>query len=87
MIDCYRDPHDWQRWKGQRDNAVQQQYEDPCYFNGSLYATLLDRNVAMAKFQLMCALERDIRYHLFEISQGVQVGTRDSVFNAQGKCN
>lgn len=54
MIDTYMDRCDAAAgtWRTDRDQAVQSLYDDPRYFNGSLYNTMIDRNVAEARYEL-----------------------------------
>lgn len=69
MIDTYFDRVDAANgWKSQRDNKLQELYEDPRYYNGSLYSTMIDRNVAAAKDQVrLCILARTerVRYEIY----------------------
>jgi hypothetical protein len=55
MIDTYFDRADAAtNWKRTRDHKLQEIYDDRRYFQGNLYSTMIDRNVAEAKFNL-CA--------------------------------
>jgi hypothetical protein len=51
MIDTYMDRASWPTWM---DLLPRQpvNYDDPCYWNGNLYNTVIDRMAAEARYQL-----------------------------------
>lgn len=59
MIDTYFDRTDWPTWMNPKHQP--KHWDDPRYFNGSLYSTVIDCNVAEAKAfaALVRADERD----------------------------
>lgn len=58
---------------------------DPRYFNHQLYATMLDRNVAEARFNLAHVIARSHTYHLFELRVGTRMGVFGSNFDSNGR--
>lgn len=86
MIDTYFDRCDAASgaWRTQRDHSLQSLYDDPRYFGGQLYATMIDRNVAEAKDRLASMLDRDLAIHRWEMNYGIKVGDWDSYFDKNG---
>jgi hypothetical protein len=86
MIDTYMDRVDAAtgNWRIQRDNSVQQLYDHPCYYNGSLYATIIDRTVAEARDSLTGVIDRAVHQHRRELRLGIKMGHLGSLFQASG---
>ena len=86
MIDTYFDRVDAAtgNWRTQRDNSVQQLYDDPRYYNGSLYATVIDRDVAEARDRLADSVSRTHAKHARELRLGIKLGHLGSLFQASG---
>ena len=86
MIDTYMDRADAAtgNWRTQRDNSVQQLYDDPRYYNGSLYATVIDRNVAEARDRLTGVIDRAVQQNRRELRLGIKLGHLGSLFQASG---
>jgi hypothetical protein len=69
MIDTYFDRVDAaQGFKPKRSRPV---HDDPRYFNGHLYATMLDRNVAEAKANLEHFIDMTWEHHRYELAMGI----------------
>lgn len=80
MIDTYFDRTDWPRWM----NWKSQDFDDPRIFAGSLYSTMIDRNVAEAKANVRSVIKNRAAWHRVEIRNGIGLGDPQSVFNADG---
>lgn len=65
MIDSYFDRADAaaRNWRTDRDQSLQAMYDDPRYFRGSLYSTMIDRNVAEAKYNLAYFIDTAVLHH------------------------
>lgn len=83
MIDTYMDRVD--QLTGFRRTPSHPVYEDPRYFKGSLYETVLDRLVAEAKEHLSTELERDLMHHRWEMCYRIPVGMGRSFFTKEGR--
>lgn len=82
MIDTYFDRADAALGYPRRHQS-KPVWEDPRYYNGQLYATMIDRNVAEARDRLAGALDRAVRHHLWEIRLGVRLGSDKSIFRTE----
>jgi hypothetical protein len=58
--------------------------EDPRYYNGQLYATVIDRNVAEARSKLQLALIQTHAAHAYEMAVRIPLGHRRSLFTHEG---
>lgn len=67
MIDTYFDRCD--AASGYKPTRSAPMSDDPRYYNGSLYVTMIHRNVAEAKANLAQELDADIKRHKLEISR------------------
>lgn len=87
MIDSYFDRCDAATgtWRTDRDHAVQSLYDDPRYFRGHFYSTMIDRNVAEARDKLGRHIERSARDHKYEICYGIRAGSTLSWFQSSGR--
>jgi hypothetical protein len=65
--------------------SVTASFDDPRYYNGALYNTVLDRNVAQAKDTVCRSIKTAHAWHRIEIARGQQVGQPDSVFDSAGR--
>lgn len=83
MLDTYFDRCDWPVWM----QTKQQQpiHEDPRYWGGQLYATVADRTVAKARAMVRFTVAAAARDHLAEMSCGIPVGTKHSLFDGAGR--
>ena len=85
MIDGYRDPFDWQRWRDADSEAQRERVrKDPRYYAGQLYSTIIDRNAAEARDRLAQQLERDVNRHKLEIRAWISMDSFWSAFNNNG---
>ena len=82
MIDTYFDRTSWPTWMTLKPQSTP--FDDPRFFNGSLYSTMIDRNVAEAKCNLRHMIDNRVSWHRVEIDNGITLGDPDSVFNADG---
>lgn len=80
MIDTYFDRTDWPSWM----NWKSQDFDDSRIFAGSLYSTMIDRNVAEAKANVRSIINNRVSWHRVEIGNGIVLGDPQSVFNADG---
>lgn len=78
MIDTYFDRVD--AAQGYRPAPCRPASEDPRYWNGQLYATMIDRNAAVARERLAGYLNYAARHHLWEIRLGIRLGSDLSIF-------
>ena len=86
MIDTYRTAEDLANWRNsQREAARRRIAADPRFYDGQLYATMIDRNVAEARDRLRGAIDYVERHHRWEIRLGVRLGSNRSVFGADGR--
>jgi hypothetical protein len=67
MIDTYMDKASWPTWMTPSP-AVDR--DDPRYWNGALYNTVIDRMVAEAKFELQGQLAFSVAHHKRQILNG-----------------
>lgn len=83
MLDTYFDRCDWPVWM----QTKQQQpiHEDPRYWGGQLYATVADRTVAKARAMVRFTVAAAARDHLAEMSRGISLGTKQSLFDGAGR--
>jgi len=88
MLDTYFDRADNMNrtnWlQPQRDEARRRLSEDPRYYNGHLYATVIDRNVAEARETIRLRIATDHRLHTIELHKKVLLGDKFSWFNTDG---
>jgi hypothetical protein len=79
MIDTYMD----------RADAVtgwmQPIHEDPRYWGGKLYDTVIERNAAKARALLKWQLLTDVNNHRHEIQHDIRLGSQNSIFEANGR--
>lgn len=59
--------------------------DDPRYWGGQLYATVADRTVAKARAMVRFTVAAAARDHLAEMSCGIPVGTKQSLFDGSGR--
>ena len=59
--------------------------EDPRYWGGKLYATVIDRQVAEARAILRWTIGMTANNHRHEIRHGVRLGSQHSIFEANGR--
>jgi hypothetical protein len=83
MIDSYFDKKDWPVWMSRKSPAPM--FDDPLYYNHSLYNNAINRDVAMAKDAVKRRINQVCAWHKIEIQNGLHVGHPDSVFDAAGK--
>jgi hypothetical protein len=83
MLDSYFDKKDWPVWMTTKSVAAS--FDDPRYYNGALYNTVLDRNVAQAKDNVRRSISNAHAWHRIEIARGLQAGQPESVFDTTGK--
>jgi len=65
MIDTYFDRVD--AATGYKSTPSRPVQEDPRYYNGQLYATMINRNVAEAKDRLERFIDSRVAHHRFEM--------------------
>ena len=83
MIDTYFDRADAaQRY---RPNPPQPVHEDPRYWGGQLYATVIARKVAEARAMVRWTVAVAARDHEREMYCGIPVGSTLSEFDAAGR--
>lgn len=83
MIDTYFDRADAALGYPRRQSTPV--WDDPRCYNGQLYATMIDRNVAEAKDKLRYMLANACMDHKWEIAGGVRMGDAGSWFLANGR--
>jgi hypothetical protein len=83
MIDTYFDRCD--AASGYKPTRSAPHQEDPRYYAFNLYNTMIDRNVAEAKFKLRYVIENMAHFHKQEMARGIKVGARDSWYRADGR--
>jgi hypothetical protein len=83
MIDTYFDRAD--AATGYRPTPSAPIHEDPRYWAGRLYATVLDRHMAKAKHSLACQISSIHSRHSFEIRNGFKLGDFGSQFTKEGR--
>lgn len=87
MIDTYFDRVD--AAQGYRDretlSSFYYTYNDPRYYNGQLYCTMIDRNVAEAKDRLASMLHWECEVHRREMRLDIKPGSLGSLFTTSGK--
>jgi hypothetical protein len=59
-------------------------WEDPRYFNHQLYMTMIDRNVAEAKANVLHLINNRVAWHRVEIGNHITLGDPESVFKPDG---
>lgn len=82
MIDTYFDRVD--AATGYKPTPSRPINEDPRHYNGSLYATVIDRNVAEARDRLTGVIDRAVHQHSRELRLGIKLGHLGSLFQASG---
>lgn len=83
MIDTYFDRCD--AASGFRSTARFIDSNDPRYFAGQLYATVIDRNVAEARLRIADQVEVHHWLHSHELRQGIRMGGLRSNFDSNGR--
>lgn len=68
MIDTYMDRASWPTWMNTTPSVPVT--DDARYFNGAFYATVIDRMVAEAKFELQGQLAFSVAHHKRQIMNG-----------------
>lgn len=84
MIDTYFDRAD----AAQRYPAIfppQSVHEDPRYWGGQLYSTVIARMVAEARAMVRFTVAAAARDHQREMYCGIPLGTKHSVFDGAGR--
>lgn len=82
MIDTYFDRCDAASDRNQTQPPI---HEDPRYWGGQLYATVIDRMAAKARAVMRWEILANANNHLHEIRHGIACGSKDSIFNHQGR--
>jgi hypothetical protein len=82
MIDTYFDRVSWPTWMNQKPQPPH--WEDPRYFHHQLYMTMIDRNVAEAKANVLHLINNRVSWHRVEIGNGITLGDPESVFKPDG---
>jgi len=82
MIDTYFDRVSWPTWMNLKPQP--QHWEDPRYFNHQLYMTMIDRNVAEAKANVLHLINNRVSWHRVEIGNGITLVDPESVFKPDG---
>jgi hypothetical protein len=59
--------------------------EDPRHWGGQLYATVIDRQVAEARAIVRWVVVTTAATHSVEMRHGIQLGSRHSQFEANGR--
>jgi hypothetical protein len=72
-------------WRSARNNNVSHSYGDPRYWNGRVYATVIDRMVEEAKYRLVVATENDWLRHRLEMQARISLGDSRSQFWPTGQ--
>lgn len=85
MIDSYFDRADAATGYRPTPSIFPPISEDPRYFNYALYSTMIERNVAEAKWRLNFHISLIISAHKLEIRNGVPMGSECSRFQYDGK--
>jgi hypothetical protein len=67
-------------WQAARELELQRLYEDPRYWCGQLYTTVVDRMVAEAKHRLRVNLDCDWATHRLEMQANIKLGDSRSIF-------
>ena len=83
MIDTYFDMVDAR--SGYKPKRSAPAYEDPLYYNGGIYATMLDRQCAVALDSVRLAVAFHAGHHLRETRLGILLGHDWSIFTTKGK--
>jgi len=83
MIDTYFDRVD--AAQGFTPTRCAPVHDDPRYFMGQLYASMIDRNVAEARFNLRIFINANWWNHRCELKKGIKLGHRMSMFNTTGR--
>jgi hypothetical protein len=82
MIDTYFDRASWPTWMQLKPQP--NHWKDPRYFNHQLYSTMIDRNVAEAKANVLHLINNRVSWHRVEIGNGITLGNPESVFKTDG---
>lgn len=82
MIDTYFDRVD--AAQGYKFTPSQPISEDPRYWGGQLYATVIDRQVAEARATLRWVITNAARWHKAEMAHGIRLGDSHSFYTAAG---
>lgn len=86
MIDCYRTPEDLHNWRRSQQEAARRRIAaDPRFYNGDLYTTMIERNVAEARDRLAGVIDRAWMHHRIERLQRIPLGHPGSLFRANGR--
>jgi hypothetical protein len=83
MLDTYFDKKDWPVWMSSKSSAPA--FDDPRYYNGSLYTSVISRDVAQAKDAIKRHIDTICAWHKVEIESGLSVGHPDSVFDSAAR--
>jgi hypothetical protein len=83
MIDTYFDRVD--AAQGRKPTPSRPISEDPRYWGGQLYATVIDRHVAEAKAVMRWTIGTTANNHKHEIHHGIHVGSHGSLFEHTGR--
>jgi hypothetical protein len=83
MLDTYFDKQDWPVWMNRKSSLPS--FDDPLYYNHSLYCNAISRDVAQAKDAVKRHIDTICAWHKVEIESGLTVGHPDSVFDSAGK--
>ena len=86
VIDTYMDRCDAANWRSAHNNNAQQRREDPRYWGGHLFATVIDRMVEEAKYRLVVAAANDWLRHRLEMQARIRLGDSRSQFMPTGHC-
>lgn len=82
MIDTYMDRASWPTWMNPAPTVDR---DDPRYWNGALYNTVIDRMVAEAKAVMCWTIGTTVNNHRHEIRHGVRLGSVRSIFEPTGR--